>query len=36
MTTSILQWPFGDLPRYKIWLHMLLARLNLIAKPVRK
>ena len=35
MTTSILQWPFGDITRYKVWLHMLLTRLNIIAKPVR-
>lgn len=26
MTSSILQWPFGDLTRYKVWLHMMLHR----------
>ena len=36
MTASILQWPFGDLTRYKGWLHMLLTRLNVIAKRARK
>jgi glycosyltransferase involved in cell wall biosynthesis len=36
MTSSILQWPFGDVVRYKVWLHMLLTRLNIIAKPVHK
>ena len=30
MTRSILQWPFGDLIRYKVWAHMLLTRLGII------
>ena len=30
MTTSILQWPLGDLNRYKVWLHMVLSRLGVI------
>jgi glycosyltransferase involved in cell wall biosynthesis len=34
MTASILQWPFGDFTRYKVWLHMLLTRLGVLSKPV--
>jgi hypothetical protein len=30
MTSSILQWPFGDVNRYKVWIHMLLTRLGII------
>jgi hypothetical protein len=28
MTSSIVKWPFGDLNRYKVWMHMLLTRLG--------
>src|ERR1035437_5069778 len=28
MTSSIVKWPFGDLNRYKVWMHMLLTRLR--------
>ena len=34
MTASILQWPFGDLTRYKVWLHMLLTRLRSSPSPL--
>jgi glycosyltransferase involved in cell wall biosynthesis len=32
MTSSIIRWPFADPQRYKVWLHMLLARLKVIRK----
>jgi hypothetical protein len=35
MTSSILQWPFGDLNRYKVWMHMLLTRLRIVADKSR-
>jgi glycosyltransferase involved in cell wall biosynthesis len=35
MTCSILQWPLGDLSRYKVWTHMLLMRLGIFADKGR-
>jgi glycosyltransferase involved in cell wall biosynthesis len=32
MTSSIVKWPFGDVNRYRVWLHMLLTQLGILRK----
>ena len=35
LTSSIVKWPFGDVNRYKVWLHMLLTQLGILRKDLR-